>query len=183
MNLFKNVALYNNIFSKQTDILININNHILCFKFNYSYHKGKCYNSIYDIPSKIVEKNLYWYRYGKHHRDNDKPAVMLKECHFWCQYGKLHRNNDLPASIHENGEKEWYQYGKLHRNNDKPAYTNLLGHKDWYKNGKLHRKNNPARIYPCGKEKYYLKGKKYQYYLKGKNMNMKKKITIKIILN
>ncbi len=66
-------------------------------------------------PDPITDEfgNKIWLnKDGKHHRDNDKPAVMWVDgTAFWYKNGKLHRDNDKPAVIHTDGTKWWYKDG------------------------------------------------------------------------
>ena len=56
------------------------------------------------------EKSTYWYKNGKIHRDNDKPAVEWRDFDkFWYKNGKLHRDNELPAIIYVDGNMEWWK--------------------------------------------------------------------------
>lgn len=102
------------------------------------------------------ETGKYWYRYGKLHRDDDKPAAsfefaIISQKEWWVN-GKLHREGDKPAIISkEEGNvavKSWYKKGLLHREGDEPAIVSedLL---EWRKRGLLHRKTGPAMIGAC----------------------------------
>ena len=56
--------------------------------------------------------DLYWYKKGKMHRDNDKPAVMYSSGYkAWFQNGLRHRDGNKPAIIRGNGDKLWYKNG------------------------------------------------------------------------
>ena len=58
-------------------------------------------------------RNVYHYKHGELHRDNDLPAIVyLHGGKQWWQNGERHRDNDLPAIVWANGDKEWYQNGK-----------------------------------------------------------------------
>lgn len=103
-----------------------------------------------------------WYRHGRLHRDDDKPArkeyvfgKLFRET--WCQNGFVHRDNDKPAYREydpETGkvvEEKWYQYNKLCRNNDKPAIKKYYDdgkilQEEWYENNLLHRENDKPAI-------------------------------------
>jgi len=104
-----------------------------------------------------------WFKNGKLHRDNDKPAVIWSDGEKnWHKDGPLHRDGDKPAVIQANGAKVWYKNGKCHRDNDKPAGVFHDGAKYWYKNGKLHRDNDkPAVIFHDGVARWYKNGKQY----------------------
>jgi len=53
----------------------------------------------------------------------------------WNKDGKHHRDNDLPAVIYHNGSKVWYRNGLVHRDNDKPAVLWYDGSAYWYQDG------------------------------------------------
>ena len=120
------------------------------------------YHSLNDEPAFIMDDGsiIEWYRYGKKHRDNDKPAVIMKKSvikdewavddenyfeeenensliYIWYLEGVIHRDGDKPARIEEDCQ-EWYIYGRLHRDNGQPAIIHKNGNKEWYKDGKLH---------------------------------------------
>ena len=85
-----------------------------------------------------IDKNgdMYWFQNGKHHRDEDKPALIKSDGNkFWYKNNLLHRDDDKPAIIYNNGDKVWCQNGEHHRDNDKPAME-CKGYKAWFKNGK-----------------------------------------------
>lgn len=91
-------------------------------------------------------------------RDDDLPAVEYEDgTKIWFKNGKRHRNNDKPALISLN-KYEWWKDGKLHRDNDLPAVISpdqLI----WYKNGKIHREGIlPAIIYKNGYCEYRKEG-------------------------
>jgi len=57
----------------------------------------------------------------------------------WFKNGKQHRDNDKPASINSNGNMSWFKDGERHRENDKPAIIHNDGRMYWFKNGNLIR--------------------------------------------
>ena len=80
--------------------------------------------------------NMYWYKDGKLHRDNDRPSIIYKcNTRCWCKNGVFHRENDQPAVVYSNGDKLWYYRGEYHRDNGKPAVIHSDGDKRWYKYG------------------------------------------------
>jgi hypothetical protein len=117
-----------------------------------------------------------WFRHGKLHRDNDRPALITPELTRWYSCGKLHRDNDLPAEIQNLGvvdanikeaywvlpkEKvvslldefgaanygqKWYQHGRLHRDGDLPAVICLNGDKFYYRNGQNYRADDKPNV-------------------------------------
>ena len=124
-----------------------------------------------------------WYKNGKYHRGNDKPAYVFYNddgsisAELWFKDGKKHRDNDKPAVIdyREDGSvesKSWCKEGEFHRDNDMPAYITYykdssVRSEQWYKDGKSHRDNDkPAaiRYYENGsvkKERWFKNGIEY----------------------
>lgn len=126
------------------------NNGITTIYYNDMYH------SLNDEPAFSIDNGsiIEWYKYGKKHRDNDKPAVIMKKSvikdkwavddedddsliSIWYQNELIHRDGDKPAYIDDDCQK-WYINGKLHRDNGQPAIIYKNGNKEWYKDGKLH---------------------------------------------
>src|SRR3989344_2097281 len=62
--------------------------------------------------------------------------IFWHETQIWYKNGKRHRENDKPAVVWSDGTQEWYKNGQLHRENDKPATVWSDGTQEWYKNGK-----------------------------------------------
>jgi hypothetical protein len=60
---------------------------------------------------------------------------------YYYKEGKLHRENDKPAIEYYNISREWYKNGLLHRENDKPAVVFTGGKKYWFINGKFMKRN------------------------------------------
>jgi len=110
-------------------------------RINWNEFAGKDYEipeSYCVIYGSNVEK---WHKYGKLHRDGDKPAVIYPgRQKQWRKDGLCHRDNDKPAIIKANGERWWYKDGRCHRGNDKPAVTYPNGAKVWYRHGIFIRK-------------------------------------------
>jgi hypothetical protein len=77
-----------------------------------------------------------WYKNGKHHREDDKPAIVYADgTQFWYFDGKLHRESG-PAVIYTDGHEElWYKNGVLKPNPKKVKeltvgdIEELLGHR------------------------------------------------------
>ena len=101
--------------------------------------------------------------FGKHHRDEDKPAVIGTAGNKqWWQRGERHRDGDEPAIIYPSGIEVWYQRGKIHRDGDKPAAIHSDDRKDWFQHGKRHRdRDKPAIIPSDDTEKWYKNGVQY----------------------
>ena len=105
------------------------------------YYKQEV-NLIDNIPLFIKSNNglniyitKYWYKNGKLHRGNDKPAIEFPDgSKSWYKNGKRHRENDKPAIEYLSGTKVWYINGKRHRENDKPAIEWSNGRKEWWIN-------------------------------------------------
>jgi hypothetical protein len=55
------------------------------------------------------------------------------------------------------GTIEYYKNGLLHRE-DGPAVITNKDYKEWWNEGLLHNLNGPARIYPDGREGYFIHG-------------------------
>ena len=119
----------------------------------------------------------HWYFNGKHHREDDKPAIILSNgTKVWYFNGKRHRESDKPAVIFISGSQHWYFNGKYHRDNDKPAIIDRDGYKEWLFNGKTHRENGPAIIHPDGYKYWYLNDIPYtevEYWEEIKKINEK----------
>ncbi len=110
---------------------------------------------IYDVVHCIV--GIQFYKYGKLHRGDNKPASLLYGSNVttikWSQHGQLHRENDEPAQIDitpNTRSYRWYKYDKLHREDDKPAMVCKGPTRktyEWCYNGLRHRENDqPAYI-------------------------------------
>jgi len=53
-----------------------------------------------------------WYKNGKHHRDEDLPAIEYADgSKYWYKNGLRHRDGDLPAIERSDGSKEWFENG------------------------------------------------------------------------
>ena len=102
---------------------------------------------------------LIWYKNGKKHRDDDKPAVIGGDGGLvWYKNGKIHRDGDKPAYIGADGSLEWWKNGEYHRDGDKPAEIREDGTLAWYKNHLLHRVTSPAVITPNNEHEYWING-------------------------
>lgn len=95
------------------------------------------------------------------HSFNDQPAVSDPTCKEWYRNGKLHRDNDKPAMIFWNGSEEWFKNGIRYREDDKPLLVRKDGTKFWLdKYNNYHRENDkPAIICSSGKCEWYIHGK------------------------
>ena len=83
-----------------------------------------------------IDGTQCWYKNGKHHRDNDLPALIYSNgTQMWYQNGLRHRDNDLPASIWRSGSQFWFKNGLQHRDNDLPAVIYYNAHQRWFTNG------------------------------------------------
>lgn len=79
---------------------------------------------------------------GRHHREDDLPAVIAVTHTAWYFHGILHRENNQPAIVRHRTGKWWYHHGRMHRDdNDLPAVEWSSGMREWFINGKRLRKN------------------------------------------
>ena len=134
-------------------------------KFQKRSYLNDMIHSFNDKPARIdyMTGNIYWYKYGKVHRDRDQPAVIFAdETKHWYWNGERHRDCDLVPALVEyaSGAKSWYWHDELHRM-DKPAMINSSGDKSWYWHNKRHRENDqPALVeWINGKKSWYQYGK------------------------
>ena len=118
--------------AKETHIIFNIRNlHPIL---------SKLYPNGYGLTNPNDDE--FWYKNGKFHREEDKPAVIYYRGEKqWYKNGRLHRDGDEPAVIYYNGSKQWYKNDELHRDGDKPAVIRPDGKKAWYKNGNFIKSN------------------------------------------
>ena len=97
---------------------------------------------------KLLKINKYSYSYNYNLIDNIKVFIKLSNGiqlgdrdKYWYKNGKRHRENDKPAVEWKNGYKQWWINGELHRENDKPAVESAIeyanGGKEWWINGKF----------------------------------------------
>jgi len=101
------------------------------FFYNYSDNNQEQFHRLNGQPAIIGPKILAWFKDGKLHRSNNKPAFLrMPMSHFddmpveqYAVDGKIHRDFDQPAVIYgqPNIRKIWFQNGKIHRENNKPA--------------------------------------------------------------
>jgi outer membrane lipoprotein-sorting protein len=65
---------------------------------------------------KYTSGTMFWYKDGKYHRENDKPAVIYSNGDMsWLKNDKYHRENDKPAIIYNDGRLCWYIDGEFIR--------------------------------------------------------------------
>lgn len=121
------------------------------------------YHSPDDEPAYVCEHNndKMWYKWGKEHRDGDKPAFYSYDHQAWYIRGKRHRDGDLPASLSFGRFYwfGWYKDGNKHRDGAPATISN--SRIMWYKNGKKHREDGPAKVTIKGRTKWYRDGVKY----------------------
>ena len=120
-------------------------------------------HSFNDEPAIIIPGSFdckEWYRFGKRHRDHDKPALIYSDgSKQWWVNGKCHRDHDQPAIIWAFGTKEWWVNGKHHRDHDQPAVIYNDIRKEWWVHGKRHRdRGQPAVIYYDGTKQWWIHG-------------------------
>ena len=90
-------------------------------------HEGSCLEKASGLKlEKLLERKLIegetivysngtkrWFKNGKQHRDNDRPAVIYSDgTKLWYKDGQRHRDNDNPAVIYSDGAKYWFKDGK-----------------------------------------------------------------------
>lgn len=114
-----------------------------------------------DVEDKLL---IWWEKYGKRHRDNDKPAHISFyrsgkiEMVMWYKDGIICRDNDKPSivSFYANGKIRslvWQYDWMCHREGDKPALLGFYGNgvlerAVWYKNGDIYYRGDdkPSKI-------------------------------------
>lgn len=108
-------------------------------------YKNQLHSDHFDNPALIEYVNgkvskKRWFKNGKLHRENDKPAFVI------------HRYNDKGKDFLI--RQDWYIDGKQHRDNDKPASIRFYDNNTmwlesyyWYRDGMLHRDEGAAIIH------------------------------------
>lgn len=82
----------------------------------------------------------YFYENGKKHSIDDQPAVIYNTGRKqWLKYGKLHRDGDKPAVVSPvddvtGGFVAYFRDGLIHRDG-KPAVIYRYGYQLWFQNG------------------------------------------------
>ena len=94
---------------------------------------------------------------GTLHSFDNKPARITKHAMYWYYYGKIHRDNE-PAIIYANDNKEWLQFGEWHRQDDLPTHEYKDGTRMWFSGLHLHRLTGPAIELPNGGRRWYVNG-------------------------
>jgi predicted AlkP superfamily phosphohydrolase/phosphomutase len=82
---------------------------------------------------------------------NKMEVKKFKDRTEYYKDGKLHRDNDRPAVEWYNGDKDWYQNGILHRV-DGPAVEWANGCKWWYIEGVNYTEEGYAKFLSFGKD-------------------------------
>jgi hypothetical protein len=78
-------------------------------------HKSRIDKTEYTFE-KYPTGTMYWYKNGKLHRDNDKPAIIYSdETMEWWRNNLRHRGKNLPAVIWNDGDMEWWSNGDFIR--------------------------------------------------------------------
>lgn len=71
---------------------------------------------IYSIKAGKSYPVKWWTLNNKFHREYDLPFIRhINNKIIWCKYGKLHRDDDKPAAICPDGFKFWYKNGERDR--------------------------------------------------------------------
>lgn len=91
------------------------------------------------------------------HSFNDNHAVFYYNMRIWYRNGKIHRGNDKPAIIHPDGTQEWWQYDNNYRDGDKCIVLGRNGTQYWSMVDRGDGK--PVTIYPDGTYLYFRTGK------------------------
>jgi len=117
---------------------------------NGNTYKNGLLHSYNDKPALIepVTNNKIWFKDGKRHRDNDRPAVETIKKQEWYKDGQLHREGDFPAVINFNFSRipwisgrvvsqEWYINGNRHRESGPAVIDNLLGITEYWIEGQF----------------------------------------------
>ena len=109
-------------------------------KYLLEKYKKKYPGVLYEIykSKNKYKEGIVSLKDGERHSYNDAPAYITARftTENWYKEGKLHRENDKPAVVNNEGDKSWYYEGKLHRENDKPAYVTWNGFKAYWYHGK-----------------------------------------------
>lgn len=74
---------------------------------------------------------------GKHHSVDDEPAIEFENRKEWYKHGKLHRANGKPAVVYLNGDEEYWVDGVRHREGGEPAIVHANGDKKWFHYGEF----------------------------------------------
>jgi hypothetical protein len=92
-------------------------------------------HSFYDIPAYVL---IFDYKCSD-------ESIITYDYREWYKNGKLHRDEDKPAYIHTStpynhyrDTKRWYQNGALHREYGRPALISCGGIEKYYMNGAPH---------------------------------------------
>ena len=86
---------------------------------HWSNYTGSSLNPFHreDGPATIErDGSEYWFFHGKHHREDDGPAVCKRVwqgnrmvwCKMWYKHGILYRANGLPNVVYDNGLCQWW---------------------------------------------------------------------------
>ncbi len=91
-----------------------------------------------DKPAWRGAQSLHWYRHGKPHRDDDKPAVMYADGQrVWLVNGRYHRDGGRPAAIRSNGVMEWWINGNIQYSIKATIVRKQDGTYEYWHNGEL----------------------------------------------
>lgn len=107
--------------------------------------------------------------FGVLHSVDDEAAVTrgLTGTKAWYRNGRCHRDNDRPAIIRGSGQMEWWRDGAMSRAAGLPTLTRRDGQMEWHdKKGQLHRDFGlPALIARNGRREYHQHGVQKNSYL------------------
>jgi hypothetical protein len=136
-------------------------------------HKKHIAKRIPDGEFKTVYGDIFYFRKGVYHRENDEPAIIRcngsekirKEWKRSIEFFPTIHRKPHPQLKPDDGttHREWYIKGKLHRENDQPAIIHRNGDSSWYYDGVLHReKDKPAIVDINGSKEWYYEGKRHR---------------------
>lgn len=118
----KNGFLHKKNYPAQLLFSGNDDNKIILSK---SYYKNGKKHRNDDKPAVISFPNCYeYYKEGLLYGDGDNPAVLEDRFSKYYKEGLLRRDGDLPAIIHKNGSVEYYKYGIPYRIEGLPVKAN-----------------------------------------------------------
>jgi hypothetical protein len=106
----------------------------------------------------FINGDREWLVEGKHHREDDLPAITcaLTGRQEWYMHGQRHRAGDRPAVVVPGGLQEWFVDGAPHREGDSPAVVHPVWGKAWFRHGLRHRGfGRPACESPDGQPLAY----------------------------
>ena len=79
--------------------------------------------SPFEHLTRFASIDYFGYRVrNRMHSIDDVPTSCLLGTYRWYKYGRLHRDNDKPTMIDPHSQRrEWHSHGTLHRHKNKPV--------------------------------------------------------------